>query len=113
MTPMKSSLSVEMVMLSLFPLSMVDCGTVTLDDNDSNSDIQNLIYNQDNNRLIISNNVNTNVVDLSDLATDDQDLLIPSLDASYFLQLGIEGGNTTSVDLAVNKKAKLKSITLS
>ncbi len=53
------------------------------------------------------------MVDLSDLATDDQDLLIPSLDASYFLQLGIEGGNTTSVDLAVNKKAKLKSITLS
>ncbi len=86
--------------ISLSAIEGIGGGTVTLDDNDPTNEIQNLIYNYANNRLTISNNTNTNVIDLSSLAVDDQDLLSPTLDASNVLNLSIEGGNGATVDLS-------------
>jgi len=87
--------------ISLSAIDGIGGGTVTLDDNDPTNEIQNLIYNYSNNRLTISDNNNTNVIDLSSLATDNQNLTSAVLDSnSKELSINIEDGNSADVDLS-------------
>lgn len=58
--------------ISLSAIEGIGGGTVTLDDNDPTNEIQNLNYNYASNILTISNNANTNIIDLSVLANQSE-----------------------------------------
>ena len=84
-------------------ISLVDGGNVTINANDADSVIGNE-YNTgvsfDGTNLVVTDGGGNQSVDISGLDTDNQNLTGASLDGSNVLQIDIENGTSTTVDLS-------------